>query len=316
MISITELSKAWVEITSQSGLNVGRRADPNHPLDFFITYDENHNIQLMLISDFHPVLPDSSQQILVRGNQRADGRYAVCFSLSDNKLRDQFVCLCWDILDCTYNSKDKRSGTANAIKRFCMWQKLFAEAKIKRLSDTEIKGLIGELIVLKSVCISRYGPENAVAGWIGPMGADRDFEFSDYWYESKYVSLSNDNVSISSFDQLDTDNPGFLLICRIEKSAPDVVGSFSLNSLIESIFSVISNNDNAVASLKNKLSLYGYEQEEDREDIYFILHQIEKYVVDVEFPRIRRSTIHTAIADGAYELSILALQIWRQDKVK
>lgn len=41
MISMSELSDAWKEIIPQAGQSVGRRADKNHPLDFFITYDEN-----------------------------------------------------------------------------------------------------------------------------------------------------------------------------------------------------------------------------------------------------------------------------------
>ena len=73
-----------------------------------------------------------------------------------------------------------------------MWQKLFAEEKNKKLSDAEVKGLLGELCALRNVILMRYSPQTAVAGWIGPIGADRDFEFSDTWYEAKAVTLSKD----------------------------------------------------------------------------------------------------------------------------
>ena len=59
MISMSELSDAWKEIIPQAGQSVGRRADKNHPLDFFITYDENRNMQMMLISEFLPTIPPS-----------------------------------------------------------------------------------------------------------------------------------------------------------------------------------------------------------------------------------------------------------------
>ena len=64
MITRTELSHLWSEIKPQSGKNVGRRADPSHPLDFFITYDEKPNMQLMLLSDFQPIkgIYDESKQ--------------------------------------------------------------------------------------------------------------------------------------------------------------------------------------------------------------------------------------------------------------
>ena len=108
MISRNELDNVWAMIIPQAGQSVGRRADPAHPLDFFVSYDENNNMQFMLISDYQPNLPDSSKQIQIRGNKRADGKYAMCFSLSDEKLRDQFVSLCWDIMDCTKNIQNKK----------------------------------------------------------------------------------------------------------------------------------------------------------------------------------------------------------------
>ena len=165
MISMSELSDAWKEIIPQAGQSVGRRADKNHPLDFFITYDENRNMQMMLISEFLPTIPPSSQQISVRANFRHDGKYAVCFSLTDNSLQEQFVSLCWDIMHCTISTHSKASGVKAAVKRFCMWQKLFAEEKNKKLSDAEVKGLLGELCALRNVILMRYSPQTAVAGW-------------------------------------------------------------------------------------------------------------------------------------------------------
>lgn len=47
MISMAELNAAWDAIIPMPGQSVGRRADENHPLDFFITYDENGNMQMM-----------------------------------------------------------------------------------------------------------------------------------------------------------------------------------------------------------------------------------------------------------------------------
>ena len=149
MISIIELNSAWDAINPQFGHTIGRRADTSHPMDFFVAYDENSNMQIILLADHLPSLPASSQQIWVRANHRKDGRYALCFSLIDSTLREQFVSLCWDIMNCTYAALSQRQGVKTAIRRFCMWQRLFAESNGQRLSDAEIKGLIGELCALK-----------------------------------------------------------------------------------------------------------------------------------------------------------------------
>ena len=314
MITKTELSKMWAEIIPQQGQNIGRRADPQHPLDFFITYDERNNMQLMLLTDYQLALPNSSKQILVRGNKRADQRTAVCFSLEDNGLKDQFVSLCWDIMNCSYDIQNKKTAAQAAMRRFKMWQKLFAETKNKKLSETEAKGLIGELSILKEICVQKYGIEKAVLGWVGPLGADRDFEFEDSWYESKFVSLSMDKVKVSSLDQLDIDQSGVLVVCRFEKTAETSPGFITLNSLVEDITELASSDENTLVAFKNRLALSGYTADAEQSAQPYMFHRFERYnVTSAGFPRIRRSEVSAAIADGEYQLSIPALQQWKEE---
>lgn len=312
MITKTELSTLWEAIIPQQGQTVGRRADPQHPLDFFITYDEIPNLQLILLTDYQLSLPCSSKQILVRGNKRADGRNAICFSLEDKKLKDQFVSLCWDIMDCSFEIHDRKAAAQSAIKRFKMWQKLFAETRNKKLSETEVKGLIGELSVLKEICVKKYGIKKAVSGWVGPLGADRDFVFEDMWYEAKYVSLSMDKVSISSLDQLDTDDCGELVLGRFEKTSDEAEGYITLNSLVESIKELASADENTLVSFLNRMALSGYNGESEQADQPYVFQRFEKYrVCSDSFPRIRRSRVPVAIAQCSYQLSIPALQQWK-----
>lgn len=312
MITKTELSKMWEEIVPQQGQNIGRRADPNHPLDFFITYDEKPNMQLMLLTDYQLKLPVSSKQIFVRGNKRADGKNAVCFSLEDKQLKDQFVSLCWDIMDCTYEIQNKKVAAASALKRFKMWQKLFAEVKTKKLSETEAKGLLGELIVLKEICAKKYGIEKAIACWIGPLGADRDFEYEDVWYESKFVSLSMDKVKISSLDQLDIEQRGYLVLSRFEKTSDKAEGFITLNMLVNCISDIASENENALVSFKNRLALSGYKQDSEHAEQPYMFHRFEAYEVSSnDFPRLKRSEISASITDAEYQLSIPAIQQWK-----
>lgn len=314
MITKTELKNLWSAITPQLGQNVGRRADPQHPLDFFVTYDEKPNMQFMLLTEFEPTLPDSSEQLYVRGNKRSDGKYAVCFSLEDDELKDQYVSLCWDIMDSTYSCHSKKSGVQAAIKRFTMWQKLLAEAKSKKMSEAEIKGLIGELVVLKDICIKKYGVATAISGWVGPVGADRDFEFEDTWFESKFVSLSTDRVKISSLDQLDIHRKGYLILCRAEKTAATANRHTTLNKLVNYIVQLAQTDENASVSFKNRLALSGYNASDERSEQPYVIHRLEEYrVYGEDFPRIMRSKIHAAISEGEYQLSIPALQQWAAD---
>lgn len=312
MISMAELNAAWDAIVPVPGQSVGRRADENHPLDFFITYDENGAMQMILTADFLPSIPASSRQLSVRANTRNDGKYALCFSLADKSLREQYVSLCWDIMNCTSAITDKKRGTAAAIKRFCLWQRLFAEGKSRQLSDAEIKGLIGELCALKQVVFANYTPNTALTGWVGPIGADRDFEMPAEWYEVKAVSLSKDTVSISSLDQLDTDAEGSLLVARIEKASPNAPGCFTLNSLVNEIAAGLADLESRTI-FDARMSSAKYDPADPRAEEPYVLHRIEVYRTDKNFPRIRRSKVSVSISNAAYDLSIPGLQGWRQN---
>lgn len=312
MISIAELSAVWDAIVPQAGQSIGRRADENHPLDFFAAYDEDCNMQMILAADYLPSIPSSSQQIAVRANLRHDGKYALCFSLIDKNLRDQFIPLCWDIMNCSFCITNKKVGIEVSVKRFRLWQKLFAEPRGRRMSDAQIKGLIGELCALKQIVLAKHPPGTALAGWVGPIGADRDFEMPEVWYEVKTVSLSRDTVSISSLDQLDTDAEGNLLIARIEKASPNSPACFTLNSLADEIRVCLVDGESRTI-FDARMASSQYDPADTRAEEPYVLHRIEIYKVIGEFPRIRRSEVPASISNASYDLSIPSLQNWKQD---
>ena len=314
MITRTNLKDLWLEIVPQAGQNIGRRADNEHPLDFFITYDEQKSMQLMLQSEYDVQLPSSSKQIAIRNNRRAtDGKNAFCFSLQDNRLTEQFISLCWDIMDCTSSIEDKKQAKKAAITRLIMWQKLFAEEKSRKMSETEVKGLLGELIVLRDICLKKYDLDIAVSGWVGPIGTDRDFEYEDVCYEAKYVSLSADVVKISSLDQLDTDKRGKLVLCRFEKSSETNPDALTLSQLVESIRNLVVGDEKARVSFDNRLSLSRYNGNDELSRVPFVFYHFDIFAVDgKEFPRLRRSETRVEIAEGEYRLSIPALAQWKE----
>lgn len=306
MITKNELGRLWSEITHSP--NAGRRADTDHPMNFFIGYDENLNMQLMLVTSSPTDPPESSKQIIVRMNKRNDDNFATCLSLADNALSEQYISVCWDIMDCTRSLHSERQGAQAAIKRFKMWQRLFAEPDRHQLSELKAKGLIGELSVLKEICVPKYGINASIEAWTGPLAEDRDFEFNDTWYESKYVSLSMDEVQLSSLDQLDTDKPGHLVLCRAEKTAVTVVGYITLNQLADDIISIIK-DENTLTTFQNRLLMAGYDKESVLAKQPYMIHRLERYLVDSDsFPRLRRSRINSAITEGKYSLSIPAIR--------
>lgn len=313
MISMEKIDSLWAAIQPQKGNTIARRVDPEHPLDLFIGYDEEGQMQLILITDCLPELPRSSQQVVVRGNQRSDGMYAICFSLLNIALKETFISLCWDIITCTYEVESEKQGVSRAIQRFATWQILLAEESELKMSDSLVKGLLGELAVLYCKCLPKYGASHALTGWVGPLRADRDFEYEDSWLEVKAVSLSKESIDISSFDQLDIDRRGYLIICRIEKTSDADPQKATLNMIINKIKEAIINDQQALSTLLVRLRLSGYRSDDERTDEPYIIHRFESYIVDNEFPRIRRSELNAAILGGEYSLSIAAIQTHRSE---
>lgn len=313
MQSLMKLNQLWSEIIPQKGSNVVRRSDPNHPLDIFIGFDDECRMMLFLISEYTPDLPESSQHILVRSNQRDDGKVANCFILTNANMKDLFISLCWDLMDFSYGARSSRSGIDLFIKRFRLWQMLLAEGKNKKMPQSLIHGLIGELWVLLNVCMQQFTEETAVAGWIGPIGSDRDFEYENTWFEVKTTTLSSDAVSISSLDQLDVEREGTLLICRIEKTAETNPNSITLLSLVNKIQSALTGHDYTLSIFSTRLFMSGFIASDEGANESYSLSACEQYRVSDSFPRIRRSTLPIEIINGKYTLSIASIQNWRMD---
>lgn len=77
MISMSELSDAWREIIPASGGKAwGAELTKIILWIFSSLMMKTRNMQMMLISEFLPTIPPSSQQISVRANFRHDGKYA------------------------------------------------------------------------------------------------------------------------------------------------------------------------------------------------------------------------------------------------
>ena len=311
MISMAKIDSKWKNIVPNANQPVARRVDAEHPLDFFIGYDQDGRMQLSLHARKLPDLPKSVQQVSVTAYQRKDGKYAICLTLENDQFREYFVSLCWDIIFNTYNVTNNSNGIETAVRRFGMWLIFLADHASKKMSDASIKGLIGELLVMKDICIPVYGVEHAINGWVGPLFADRDFEYEDNWFEVKTLSAEKDSVIISSFDQLDTPQSGTLVICRMDRTNADNANAVSLNKAIDNIVELIQDED--VASMfRVRLNLTGYDAEDSRADDLFSMIGFEKYLVVEGFPRIQKSTLPSAITKGKYTIDISEIQPWRQ----
>jgi len=154
-----------------------------------------------------------------------------------------------------------------------------------QMSDAALRGLIGELVVLRELAAA---DASAVHVWVGPQGERHDFARPGHSLEVKTTSsLSSSVVTISSIDQLAPmrDCDLHLVLVRLQEG----LGDLSLNSLRAGLIEL----GVPVTELDGRLAQIGVDDVE-RElcgDVRYALRDVIAFRVDETFPRLVRSSM-------------------------
>lgn len=285
------------------GIEIFQRVDDSHILDLYIGKDSFSQDTLLLISDTEPVNIFSAQIIQVNILKRNDGKWSLSFSLLDNNFEDLFCHFCEDMIKSSRLLADKKQGSYFICDRYVKWQNMLTKYKYGLLSETQIKGLIGELYFLKNILIPLHGEKMAVYSWIGPEKTDQDFMYKDFWYEVKSTVSGAGSIKISTIEQLDTNREGELVVIYLDKTSYADERKITLNSIYHQILDSLL-DDNLKYKLNDILLNMGYCERNEYNEYLFKFSGLVRYAVNKEFPCIRRSDIPDSIINTKYELSL------------
>lgn len=295
----------WRELEAAHELGGSRRIGIAHESDFYCSLDTQGRRGLLLLTDFTPQFPPPAFGALdiVLGH-RQDGRYSLAVWLKVEALATVFTLLCDDLVS-TVRGKDPDSVPALVLARLARWRRLLEAGKPNTLGMTELRGLVGELIVLRA-CLSVCGAAEVINGWDGPLDAPQDFNLRDKSLEAKAVLPGARTVRISSADQLDVQvsRDLFLAVVELGASAIGVDGSFSVGDLIEQIADSIEPDASVVAEFYSRLSAAGYIEHPDYHNIFFRVDSLRIFHVRGEFPRLTRIHLMNGVADVLYDIQI------------
>ncbi len=299
---------------SITGRDVFTRVDGTHPLDLYIGIDDMVCWSMLLICPSRPGKLVPSRMIDVKIGQRNDGRWSVSFSLTNSDYRDMFILFCGDIIDSSRSIQKKETGTRFVVRRYKEWKKMLANASGGLLSPEEIKGLTGEMFVLETELMDRYGPEKAALSWTGPKLAHQDFIIEDTWYEIKTVSTGRDVVNVSSIEQLDCNDEGRMIVVFADKTSITNEKSVNINMIYQRLLSKIPSDD-LKEEFSDMLLKYGYYPRPEYEDgdYIFEIKEVQHYLVKKDFPCLRRNELPASVIKAAYCLSLPAIQSYRED---
>jgi hypothetical protein len=279
------------------------RIDDVHVLDLYLGLNEKGQYTLEYRGNFNIKEVKGSSAIGVSQGTTSSYSYLLIF-LKDTDMFDTFCALLEDIIETTRSCPDNPSGYQVVINRLYSWKKMFSSKK-KKLDESAIMGLMGELIFLDNYMFSKYGKTKSLQAWSGQELTHKDFSLEDTWYEVKSIHSGKDSVRISSLEQLQSNNFGELVIISLERMSPAFNG-VTLSKLANKIMKELD-TDEDLDKFISKLSKLGFGFDSETDDYVYQVLNIDRYAVNSSFPKIIRLEIPTAIVQAQYDISITSI---------
>lgn len=277
------------------------RVDTDHILELYIGLDEKGRKSIEMRSEFNPRKVKGTSAIEV--NQYDNQKYkTIRFSLTDEEISGLFYTFCDDLIEQTRGLIDEKGGYNAIVVRFHQWKKMFVSSKKDFLNETQIMGLIGELLFLKEQLSKRIGLVEALRSWSGQELTHKDFSYGDTWTEVKAIGRSSQTVHISSLEQLDSEHDGELAVYALEKMSTEYNG-ITLNKLIVDIRNLYIDSDDRDLFM-SKVALQGYEYHDYYDDFVFELIYSKNFRVSDDFPKLIPGDVPEAILKATYDIDL------------
>ena len=116
-----KLREKWNTINYYSGGAL--KLSVKHPLEWYVRYATPEHKSVVIVSQKAIKKIDSSKCIDASCNQRKDGKYAISFTLMDQKQEDVFITMAGDIIEYS-NVETDDIALLKVLRRYNAWLKL------------------------------------------------------------------------------------------------------------------------------------------------------------------------------------------------
>lgn len=280
------------------------RVNPDHVLELHIGLDEKGRKAIELRAPFKPQKVLSSKSIEVNQYKKAEYN-TIRFSLCNDEISGLFYKFCDDLIERTITA-NKDTGYRMIVNRYCQWRVLFSASSSNPLSESEVMGLIGEILFLRGYLREHIGLTNALNGWSGQELTHKDFSYSEDWYEVKAVSSGKSTVRISSLQQLESEKTGELVVFFLERMS-EAYDGITLNKLILSTLDMFEMQDDKDKFL-SKVALHGYTYNNYYDTLVYEVAGTARYIVKEGFPRLTRKDVPKQVVRAAYDLDLAQIE--------
>lgn len=235
---------------------------------------------------------------------KIDDGYGLPLMLADLTARDIFAQLAADIASVAAEKETADKKLTAILNRLALWRR-FLQNRTGKMSEEEVRGLIGELSVLGSLLQIR-GVDFSLEAWKGPSGELHDFRLPYLRIEVK--SWCNDSlprIFISDPSQIVYDEASPVWIAAAQISKSQTIG----RTLSEWTGELATSMDVSQTELYySLLADYGFlaAQSELYTDRYAVIETVF-YAVTASFPRIDSGAIPPAICSVKYAIDLNAI---------
>lgn len=297
-----KIEDLWASLRREA-VEAQRRVDATHPLDLYADFEPPDRPGLILITDERPNDAPTLQAIGIERRRRQDGRWSMRVFLEEPRLLTVFAELCRDIVEFCRHNAQSGPPSGLVLSRIERWRSLMQPEPVG-LSRSQIRGLIGELLVLERELLPVLLPDAAVSAWIGPLGASQDFRLPDgRKLEVKALDRHADRVQINGLDQLDSGaDPLQLVAVRLENTGINAEGAITASRLIAQLRVQLSQAPAALQTFEVLLRFVGWVDAADTDSVVVRLERIDRYEVDAGFPRLTTATVPSGITAATYEV--------------
>lgn len=240
-----------------------------------------------------------STKIVINGIEES----VLLLTSTEEELRYEFATICAEFVDIGENGEKREKLIKDPSKWWNNWKLLLGNC----VKDTSVYSVMGELMVLEKLLL--YGKKKPI--WNGSSRSTHDIEMDGESYEVKStISRYENTININSQYQLDSKNIElYLVFCRFEKT----IEGNSLNNVIDRVVELGIDRK----QIEKNMTKLGLEEGMSERNIRYKLHEMKKYKVDNNFPKIittsfKNNKLPSSITSINYkiELSRIKYESW------
>lgn len=281
------------------------RIDDQHPVGLFVGLDSGRRC-ILAVCPQRPPEPPAIGALHIEIRPRSTPEWALMIRLERADLTPLFTTLVEDLAASTLWSSTDPGLTI--INRLARWQRLLARGPSALLDDFQLRGLVGELSFLIDEAVPHLGHVAAMAGWLGPVDAPKDFVFDDREVEVKATRRQPRLLHISSIDQLsDAGLPLFLWTRVVEIEHRTTDPTRSVAAWVRRARGTFTHHAAEAQRLEEGLRLVGWEDRDEYETRIVRTGAVICFHVQGSFPRIQRTQVAGGVVDAHYTLNTALL---------